>query len=124
MEKEQARFAVAVAFGFFIMILFAVVTVNILKLIPLAGPFVGGFVAGYLCQKGYLIGGRAGMTAGIFGAFAVWIDLILNTRYLTSTVPTVPGVAGVLLLILAIIYFPVLAFLGGAFGGMVKGKFS
>ena len=120
MDEERTRFATAAVAGFIVMILFALVTVNFLKLIPLAGPFAGGLVAGYLCGKDYLTGGKAGMAAGTFGALAVWADFILNTNYLPSAVPSFPGIAGVLFLILAIIYFPVLAFIGGAFGGFLK----
>jgi hypothetical protein len=121
MEKEKTRFGIAVILGFIVMILFALVWVNRLDMIPVPGPFFGGIVAGYLAGKDFLNGGKAGLISGIFGAIAVSIDLMLNTRYLMTAIPSFSQLAGVLFLIVAIIYFPVLAFIGGALGGLLKG---
>ena len=121
MEKEKIQFGTAVLLGFVVMILFALLTVNILELIPVVGPFFGGIVAGYYAGKDFLNGAKAGLVSGMLGLTAVSIDFMLNTGYLGAAVPHVLQVAGIMFLIWAmIIYFPVLAFIGGAIGGSLK----
>ncbi len=121
MESEKLQFWTAVFLGFVVMILFAILTVNILELIPVVGPFFGGIVAGYFAGKDFLNGAKAGLASGLLGLLAVSIDFMLNTGYLRAAIPHALQVAGVLFLIWAmIIYFPILAFIGGALGGPLK----
>jgi len=111
----------AVLAGVVVMVIFAVITVNILALIPLAGPVVGGIVAGYIAGKDFLNGAKAGIIAGFAGGVLVAFDVFARLGILRMSVPQIPGVEGVLFLVLAIFYFPILAFIGGAIGGMAQG---
>ncbi len=121
MEKEKIRFWTAVLVGFVVMLLFAILTVNVMDLVPVVGPFFGGIVAGYLAGKDLLNGAKAGFAAGVLGLAAVSIDFMANTGYLRAAIPSVLQVAGVLFLVWAmIVYFPILAFTGGALGGAVR----
>jgi hypothetical protein len=122
MDKEKLRFSAAIIAGFMVMVLFAMITVNIMQLIPLVGPFVGGLVAGLIAGKDFLNGAKAGIVAGFLGAVGVALDVMAATSYLKSAVPQFPQVAGVLFLVVALFYFPILAFLGGALGGAIGKK--
>jgi hypothetical protein len=120
MEKETIRFAAAVVAGFIVMILIGFIFANIMQTIPLTGPFIGGIVAGLVAGKDYLNGGKAAVFAGLLGAVGVAFDVMANTAYFRMDVPQFPQVAGIFFLILAIIYFPFLAFLGGTVGGALR----
>jgi len=143
MEQDRIRFLVAVILGFIVMILFAAITVNIFDLIPLAGPFFGGLAAGYYYGKAdltagsagpffgglaagpddgkdRLTAGSAGFLAGIFGAVAVGLDFLLNLGLARTTGLQIPEIAGIVFLLLALIYFPILAFIGGILGGLLR----
>ncbi len=120
MEQEKKRFTAAIVVGFIVMVLFALVTVNLLDLIPLVGPFIGGLVAGYIAGKDFQNGAKAGVIAGFLGAVVISLDLMMNIGYFTKAVPQLPPEAGVLFLVVAIFYFPTLAFLGGAAGGIIR----
>jgi hypothetical protein len=102
------------------MILFALVTVNIMQLIPLAGPFVGGLVAGLIAGKDFLNGAKAAFIAGFLGAVGVAMDLMADIAFFKVAVPQSPQIDGVLFLVVALFYFPILAFLGGALGGAIR----
>ncbi len=115
----------AVVFGILVMIVFVLVTVNILDIIPLAGPFVGGVAAGYAGGKNYLSGGRAGIVSALAGAFIVSADVLLQTGFLAAVVPHTREIAFLLFFLVSLIYFPVLGFIGGAAGGILRsGTFS
>jgi len=121
MEREKRHFRIAVVLGFLVMILFAILNVNTLGLIPVLGPLAGGIVAGVFAGKSYADGAIAGLVSGIFGAIAVLLDFILKTGYLRAAIPQVPEVLGVVFLLLAmILYFPLLAYIGGAIGGAIS----
>ena len=121
MEREKQQFRIAVILGFLVMVLFAILNINALGLIPVLGPLAGGIVAGFFAGKGYAGGAKAGLVSGIFGMIAVLIDFILKTGYLRAAIPQVPEVLGVMFLLLAmIIYFPILAYIGGAIGGAIS----
>ena len=121
MEREKQQFWTAVILGFLVMILVAILNVNTLGLIPVLGPLAGGIIAGFFAGKGYADGAKAGLTSGIFGMIAVLIDFILKTGYLRAAIPQVAQVLGVAFLLLAmIIYFPILAYIGGAIGGAIS----
>ena len=89
MEQEKIQFTVAIIIGFVVMILFGIITVNIMQLIPIFGPFVGGIVAGIIAGKNFLNGAKAALIAGLLGAVAVSVDFIANTSYVTMAVPQV-----------------------------------
>jgi hypothetical protein len=120
MEKEKIQFGAAVIIGFIVMLLFGILTVNIMQFIPIFGPFIGGLVAGLIAGKDFLNGGKAGLVAGLFGAVGVAIDIMANTSYFKIAIPQFPQFAGFIFLIIAIFYFPILAFIGGAIGGRLR----
>ncbi len=122
MVSDRIRFGTAVISGLVVMILFALVTVNILDLVPLAGPFVGGIVAGAIAGKNVVNGASAGIISGFFGAIIISFDFMENVSMLKVAVPVSPAITGILFLISAIIYFPLLAALGGALGGIASGN--
>ena len=117
MEQEKIQFTVAIIIGFVVMILFGIITVNIMQLIPIFGPFVGGIVAGIIAGKNFLNGAKAALIAGLLGAVAVSVDFIANTWYVTMAVPQYFQIFGVFFLVISLFYFSILAFLGGALGG-------
>ena len=121
MDTEKVSFGVAVTAGVLVMFLFALVFINIFQFVPFVGPFVGGLVAGLIAGRDFLNGGKAGIVAGLIGAALVSLDFITNTNLLAAAMPRFPGVAGVLFLVLAIVYFPILGFLGGSIGGRLRG---
>jgi len=120
MEKEKIQFGEGVIAGLIIMILFAVVTVNIYNLVPLFGPFIGGIVAGLIARKDFLNGAKAGMLAGFIGAVIVALDFMAHTGIFQAAAPVSAQAVGVLYFILALFYFPVLGFIGGAAGGYYR----
>lgn len=120
MEQEKIRFGTAIITGVIVMVFFGLFTVNIMASVPLAGPFIGGIVAGYLAGKDFLNGAKAGIVAGFIGAVLVAFDVIYNISFIRMSVPRFPGIDGVLFLVLALFYFPVLSFIGGAVGGMTR----
>ena len=121
MEQEKIQFTVAIIIGFVVMILFGIITVNIMQLIPIFGPFVGGIVAGIIAGKNFLNGAKAALIAGLLGAVAVSVDFIANTSYVTMAVPQYFQIFGVFFLVISLFYFSILAFLGGALGGAARG---
>ena len=122
MESEKLQFWTAVFLGFVVMILFAILTVNILNaLYRWSVRSSAGSLPGNFAGKDFLNGAKAGLASGLLGLLAVSIDFMLNTGYLRAAIPHALQVAGVLFLIWAmIIYFPILAFIGGALGGPLK----
>lgn len=122
MEQASKHFWIAVIAGFMVMIGFALISVNIMKFIPLASPFLGGLVAGLIVGRDYLTGGKAAIFAGILGAFIVSFDFIMNTGYFQGAVPQVAEIGGLLVLLTGIIYYPILAFIGGVMGGVLKAR--
>ena len=120
MEKDKIQFGEGVIAGLIVMILFAVVTVNIYNLVPLFGPVIGGIVAGAIAGKDFLNGAKAGMLAGFIGAVVVALDFMAHTGYLSAAAPVSAQAVGVLVFILALFYFPILSFIGGAAGGYFR----
>jgi hypothetical protein len=120
MNAETKTLWTAVITGVIVMLAFAVIFVNLFSFVPFIGPFVGGLVAGLMIRRGTLEGGRAGLYSGVAGAFIVSLDYLLGTGFLTgATIPVVYATVGVFV-IMAIIYFAFLAFIGGAIGGLVR----
>jgi hypothetical protein len=121
MVSSREPFWPAVILGFFVMILLAVLSVNTFDLIPVLGPLFGGIAAGFFAGKDVSNGAKAGLTAGTFGTFAVLFDFILKTGLLKAAIPLVSGGMGLVFLLAAmVIYFPILAFIGGAIGGAIR----
>ena len=120
MDTESKNFWIAVVTGFLVMLVFAAIFVNIYSLIPIINPFIGGLVAGLIARKGALYGGRAGLYAGIAGGVIVSLDYMLGTGLLSGATVPIAALTGSLLIIVSIIYFAILAFIGGAVGGQVR----
>jgi hypothetical protein len=120
MEKETIRFAGAVVAGFIVIILIGLIFAKITQTLPLIGPFIGGIVAGLVAGKDYLNAGKAAVYAGLLGAVGVAFDMMANTAYFRMDIPQFTQIAGILFLFVAIIYFPLLAFLGGIVGGALR----
>jgi hypothetical protein len=122
MEQASKHFWIAVIAGFIVMIGFAIISVNIMKFIPLASPFLGGLVAGLIVGKDYLTGGKAAIFAGVLGAVIVSFDFIMNTGYFQGAMLPVAELGGLIVLISVIIYYPILAFIGGVIGGVLRSR--
>lgn len=121
MDTETKTFWISVVAGIIVMLAFAVAFVNILKFVPFIGPFVGGLVAG-LIRRGLLSGGKAGLVSGIVGGLVVSLDYLLGTGFLQgAAIPVVVPVDSVFI-IMSIIYFAILAFIGGAIGGWARDR--
>jgi len=120
MDKDDMRFWTAIVGGVVVMLLLSLVTVNILKLIPFVSPVIGGLAAGLISGKGPINGAKAGIAAGLIGAVVVGIDYELSTGLLSGAVPAIPAFTGVLFLVLALFYYPILSFIGGAVGGALR----
>ena len=120
MEKEKVQFGAAVVIAAIVMILFALYTVNIVRSVPLVGPFVAGIVAGIVAGKNLLNGAKAGMIAGLIGAVLVAFDVFANIPFIRMSVPQFTDIGGVFFLVIALFYFSILGFIGGAIGGMVR----
>ncbi len=120
MDSESLN-PVAIIAGVVVMILFALVSVNIFESVPIIGPFAGGIVAGVIAGKGVINGGKAGLFAGLIGAVLVSLDFMANLGVLRTTLSPLPEVTGVLFLVVALFYFSIIAFLGGAIGGKLRG---
>jgi hypothetical protein len=120
MAKERDKFWMAVIIGFLVMLAFALITVNLLKFIPLLGPFIGGLVAGLIVRRNLIEGGKAGLVAGIIGGIVVSIDYLLGTAILQGILEPFAAFAGVLLVFIVVIYFVILGWIGGAIGAMIR----
>ncbi len=120
MDQDAKNLWMGVVIGFLLMIVFALISIDVLNFIPLLGPFVGGVVAGYMVKKDIMSGGNAGLYAGILAAIVVALDVTYGLKYLQgATMSYVPG-TGWLILIATVIYFALLGFIGGAIGWMLN----
>jgi len=120
MDQDAKNLWMGVVIGFLLMIVFALISIDVLNFIPLLGPFVGGVAAGYFVHKDIMNGGKAGMYAGIFAAIVVSLDVTYGLKYMQgATMAFVVG-TGWLVLIATVIYFALLGFIGGSIGWMVK----
>jgi uncharacterized protein YqgC (DUF456 family) len=120
MKQDVKNFWMGVIIGFIVTILFAFVTVNILKFFPIFGPFVGGLVAGLIARKDVMNAGKAGLAAGALGAIFASIDFLLNTGFLKGTTLIFAEITGFLFLFSMIAYFVIIGFIGGAIGGVLR----
>jgi len=119
MMKDNTRFVAAIVVGFVLMLLFGALSIRI-QFIPLAGPFVGGLVAGLIAGKDYMNAAKAAIVAGLLGAIGVALDIMANTSYFRAEVPQFPQFAGFLFLLIAILYYPILALIGGVIGAAIN----
>ena len=120
MNAETKTFWTAVITGVIVMLAFAVIFVNMFSFVPFIGPFVGGLVAGLMIRRGLLEGGRAGLYSGIAGGFIVSLDYLLGTGFLKGATIPVEYATVSIFVIMSIIYFAILAFIGGAIGGLAR----
>lgn len=120
MDQGQKTFWIAVFTGLIVMIVSGLITVNILSFIPLLGPVVGGLLAGLIARKDIMKGGKAGLVAGIIAAVVISIDMLLGLGYVQGSVALLVMAAGSLVMILVIIYFAILGFIGGAIGAALR----
>ncbi|MGB9176079.1 MAG: DUF5518 domain-containing protein [Methanoregula sp.] len=120
MDTEVKTFWISVITGVIVMLVFAVVFVNVFHLIPIVNPFVGGLAAGLIAGRGALYGARAGLAAGMAGGVIVSLDYLFGTGFFMGVSIPVAALTGILLVIVAIMYFGILAFIGGAVGGQVR----
>ncbi len=119
MDTEKKTFWISVIAGVIVMLAFALVFINVLKFVPFIGPFVGGLAAGFI-RRGLLSGGKAGLVSGVIGGLVVSLDYLLGTGYLQgATLPVVIPI-GSSFVIMSIIYFAFLAFIGGAISGWAR----
>lgn len=120
MDAETRTFWISVIAGVIVMLAFAVVSVNVLDLIPIINPFVGGLAAGLIVGRGAFYGSRAGTVSGIAGGVIVFLDYLLGTEFLESVTIPLATLAGSVLILVLIPYFAILGLIGGAMGGMVR----
>jgi hypothetical protein len=121
MDTETKTFWISVIAGVIVSLAFAVVSVNILDLVPIINPFIGGLVAGLIAGRGALYSSKAGVVSGIAGGLIVSLDFLLGTGFLKSvTIPMATLVTTTLLIFVLIPYFAILGLVGGAIGGMVR----
>jgi hypothetical protein len=104
------------------MIVFALISIDVLNFIPLLGPFVGGIAAGYIVRKDIMSSGNAGLYAAILAAIVVSLDVTYGLKFMQdATMAFVVG-TGWLVLIATVIYFALLGFIGGAIGWMIHNR--
>jgi len=119
MDMENKNFWISVIAGIIAMLAFAIVTVNIYHFAPVISPFIGGIVTGLVARRDALYGGKAGVVSGVAGGLLVLLDFLLGTKLLETVTTPVAALAGGLLLFVAIPYFAIFAFIGGAIGGQM-----
>jgi hypothetical protein len=120
MKEETGRFWLGVITGLVVMFLVSLVTVNLLDLLPLFSPFLGGLVAGLIAGRAILNGGKAGIATGVLGAIVISLDFLIRTGYLQGLTVAFRSVNADLFIIVAILYFAILAFIGGSIGGYLR----
>jgi hypothetical protein len=120
MEQEMRNFWLGVISGLIVMFLVAIVTVNLLDLIPLVSPFIGGLVAGYITRKDILTGGKAGILTGVLGAVMISLDFLIHTGFLQRVTVAFQFFGVDIFVLGVIIYFAILGSIGGAIGGFLR----
>ena len=120
MNAETKAFWTAVITGVIVMLALAVIFVNMFNFVPFVGPFVGGLVAGLMIRRGLLEGGKAGLFSGVIGGLIVSLDYLLGTGFLKGATIQIATATVSVFVIMSIIYFAILAFIGGAIGGLVR----
>jgi hypothetical protein len=120
MKQETRNFVLGVIAGLIVMFLVAILTVNILGLVPFISPFIGGLVAGYIARKDILIGGKAGVATGVLGAIVISLDFLIRTGYLQGLTRAFQFIGPDLFILGVIMYFAILGYIGGAIGGYLR----
>jgi hypothetical protein len=111
---EKMEFWPSALIGFVVML--------ILSVLPLPGPLIGGFVAGFLFKEGIMGGAKVGLATGIFGAIVISVLLVLFGTLFLGAIGLLAGLAGTLALVALALYNGLFALVGGAIGGLVVGK--
>jgi hypothetical protein len=120
MKQETRNFVLGVIAGLIVMFLIAILTVNIIGMVPFVSPFIGGLVAGYIARKDILTGGKAGVATGVLGAVVISLDFLIRTGYLHGITDAFQSIGPDVFMLGVIIYFAVLGFIGGAIGGYLR----
>jgi Family of unknown function (DUF5518) len=120
MMEGTGRFWLGVLAGLIIMFAVALITVNLLALLPLAGPFLGGIVAGLIAGKDILNGGKAGFVTGALGAVAISLDFLIRTGYLQGVTVAFRFLSSEIFIVGVTVYLVILGSLGGALGGYLR----
>jgi hypothetical protein len=90
--------------------------------VPVLGPLVGGFAAGYIARGGPWNAGIAGLLAGILGGIVVVILVLFGGTLLLGGVGFFTALfVGLLLMVVLFLVHGILAFIGGAIAGVVRG---
>jgi hypothetical protein len=98
------------------------VVMLILSILPLPGPLIGGFIAGFLFKEGIMGGVKVGLVSGVFGAIVISILLLLFGTMFFGIIGFFGAcLAGVALVALAL-YNGIFALVGGALGGLIVEK--
>ena len=108
---KKTSFWVGVLIGFIVMV--------IMSPLPVFGPIIGGLVAGALVGGGPWNSAKAGFAAGIFGALAIGILLLIGGTLAFGMFGLLAGLAGGAALIVLALYNGILGFIGGVFGGIL-----
>ena len=90
--------------------------------IPIVGPFVGGFAAGYIARGGAWNAGIAGLLSGILGGIVVVILVLVGGTLLLGGLGFFTALfVGLLLMVVLFLVHGILAFIGGAIAGALRG---
>ncbi|MDI6718683.1 MAG: DUF5518 domain-containing protein [Methanomicrobiales archaeon] len=90
--------------------------------VPVAGPFVGGFAAGYIARGGPWNAGIAGLVSGILGGIIVVLLVLVGSTVLLGGVGFFTALfVGILLMVVLFLVHGILAFIGGAIAGALRG---
>lgn len=119
MDTEIRTFWISVIAGVIAMVVFAFVTINIYHLIPIISPFVGGLVTGLIVRRDAMSSGKAGVVAGIVGGIVIIFDFLLGTKLLENLSSPLAVLAGGFMIIVAVPYYAIFAFIGGVAGGIM-----
>ena len=111
---EKMEFWPSALIGFVVML--------ILSILPVPGPLIGGFIAGFLFKEGIMGGVKVGLAAGIFGAIVISILLVFFGTMFLGIIGLLAGFAGMVALVALALYNGIFALVGGAIGGLIVGK--
>jgi len=110
--SERGSLGLAVFVGFILMI--------ILGWFPIIGPLIAGFVAG-LIARGAGRGALAGFLSGIIGGIIIGVILTIIGTAALGALGTFLGILAGLVVIILSLGGAILALIGGAIGGLIRG---
>jgi hypothetical protein len=120
MKQETINFWLGVITGLIVTFLVVLITVNLLTLVALVSPFIGGLVTGLIARRDIMNSGKAGIVMGVISAIAISLNFLLRTGYLQGLTVAFQSMGADLFIIGAIIYFGILGFIGGAVGWYLR----